>query len=293
MLCTLGWTGLSAQLLSPDAVAIANIQAEYAQLGLTKTDVAELRISDDYESRGVRHIYVQQYYQGVPVYNAIAGMHFKDGELAYRTSNLSTGFEEQLPIATPSITHYDAVVNAARPLDITKYDTPALVEQKEGVYTYSWGEISEEPITARLVFANLDGTLKLAWQIYISQINTSDMWVIDIDAASGQPLRRGNYTLYCSFNGSDSEKHKNSHMHVHKHTKACIDGAAHAAKTTNTTTETTIIDGSAYNVFPLGIEAPLFGGREIVQEPADLIASPFGWHDTNGQAGAEFTTNPW
>ena len=31
------------------------------------------------------------------------------------------------------------------------------------------------------------------------------------------------------------------------------------------------------------------GGRTVVVDPADSIGSPFGWHDTDGVAGAEFT----
>ncbi len=45
----------------------------------------------------------------------------------------------------------------------------------------------------------------------------------------------------------------------------------------------------SYNVYPLGIESPNHGGRQIINDPADASASPFGWYDTNGQAGAAFT----
>src|SRR5947207_10298201 len=44
-----------------------------------------------------------------------------------------------------------------------------------------------------------------------------------------------------------------------------------------------------YNVFPIPTKAPNDGSRQIVADPSDALASPFGWHDTNGAAGAEFT----
>lgn len=47
---------------------------------------------------------------------------------------------------------------------------------------------------------------------------------------------------------------------------------------------------NSYNVYAMPLEAPNEGGRTIVTDPADPVASPFGWHDTNGVAGAEFTT---
>lgn len=46
----------------------------------------------------------------------------------------------------------------------------------------------------------------------------------------------------------------------------------------------------SYRVFPVPVASPDYGARALVTNPADALASPFGWHDTNGIAGAEFTT---
>ncbi len=55
-------------------------------------------------------------------------------------------------------------------------------------------------------------------------------------------------------------------------------------------------DGSSYQVFEIPAESPNHtltpppaDGRTTVAQPADSLASPFGWHDTNGAAGAEST----
>ncbi len=45
-----------------------------------------------------------------------------------------------------------------------------------------------------------------------------------------------------------------------------------------------------YRVYRQPIESPNHGLRELAVNPRDATASPFGWHDTNGAAGAEFTT---
>ena len=49
------------------------------------------------------------------------------------------------------------------------------------------------------------------------------------------------------------------------------------------------IDDDSYNVFALPLESPSDGPRTVESNPADAVASPFAWHDTNGVAGAEFT----
>ena len=48
------------------------------------------------------------------------------------------------------------------------------------------------------------------------------------------------------------------------------------------------MDSDSYQVFALNLESPPEGPRTIETDPA-TSASPFGWHDTDGVAGAEFT----
>ena len=49
------------------------------------------------------------------------------------------------------------------------------------------------------------------------------------------------------------------------------------------------VAADSHRVYPLPTEAPSFGGRVLVSNPANATASPFGWNDTNGVAGAEST----
>jgi extracellular elastinolytic metalloproteinase len=49
------------------------------------------------------------------------------------------------------------------------------------------------------------------------------------------------------------------------------------------------IDRDSYRVFALPLVSPDEGPRSLVSDVADPVASPFGWHDTNGFPGAEFT----
>jgi len=47
---------------------------------------------------------------------------------------------------------------------------------------------------------------------------------------------------------------------------------------------------NSYRVFPLGSENPSRGDRVLLSNPSDPVASPYGWHDTDGTPGAEFLT---
>lgn len=48
--------------------------------------------------------------------------------------------------------------------------------------------------------------------------------------------------------------------------------------------------GGSYRVVPFNVESPNHGPRALISDPASSKASPYGWHDTNGISGAEFTT---
>ena len=48
-------------------------------------------------------------------------------------------------------------------------------------------------------------------------------------------------------------------------------------------------DNAQYRTFDFPVESPLYGSPSLLLSPADSLASPFGWHDVNGVAGAEYT----
>jgi extracellular elastinolytic metalloproteinase len=50
------------------------------------------------------------------------------------------------------------------------------------------------------------------------------------------------------------------------------------------------ISAASYRAFPPPVASPDHGVRPLLVDPHDPLASPFGWHDTNGAPGAEFTT---
>ena len=49
------------------------------------------------------------------------------------------------------------------------------------------------------------------------------------------------------------------------------------------------VDAASYNVYAGQTEGPSDGERTLVTDPYDPEASPYGWHDTDGADGAEYT----
>ena len=49
------------------------------------------------------------------------------------------------------------------------------------------------------------------------------------------------------------------------------------------------VNAASYNVYASPTESPDDGSRTLQTDPHDPVASPYGWHDTDGAAGAEYT----
>ena len=68
-----------------------------------------------------------------------------------------------------------------------------------------------------------------------------------------------------------------------------INKSKHNHKYTSNKSTKSVNDGSVYRVVPLPTPSPNHGPFESLTEPADPDASPFGWHDTDGVEGPEYT----
>ncbi|MEM6769035.1 MAG: M36 family metallopeptidase, partial [Bacteroidota bacterium] len=271
----------SATMFAQDAqMAIDFLQEKHADLGLTQEDVQDLRVTDDYTSGGIRHVYVAQQYRGIPIFNAQAALHYRGTRLLHRTTKrLEANLAANNLSTAPALSAQNAVRAAVGNVSAT-FGTPVEVGTEQGTLLFSLIDVSPEPIRARLVYFRTEAEgLRLAWDVTIDQYGThSDYWSIMIDAQNGDLLDQFNQVLKCTFS---------SRPHKHDYASAC----AHVkpVEAVAKTMVSGVADGSSYNVFPFGTESPLHGERMIVEEPADDIASPFGWHDTDGEDGPEFT----
>ena len=80
-----------------EETALQELKNNFADHGLSRTDVTELRVDNSYVSGGLTHVYVQQFHEGVAVQNALAGFHFnKAGELGFQTNNFIADLESRL-----------------------------------------------------------------------------------------------------------------------------------------------------------------------------------------------------
>ena len=127
------------------------------------------------------------------------------------------------------------------------------------------------PASLQLAFVAVKSKeLVLCYDIYLRPKQSKDYWNFQIDAATGEIVKKRNLMLECQTEKAHATEHKSVAFPEIEQQQAD--------------------DGFSYNVFPFPIESPVHGPRTIVTNPSDDIASPFGWHDLDGAPGHE-TTN--
>ncbi|MEM1327549.1 MAG: M36 family metallopeptidase [Bacteroidota bacterium] len=245
----------------------------------------EWLVTDATESpNGMRNIYFTQSKDGILVENSMVNIHLTpDDEVIYSAGGFIGDLQTSITNAE-SINVYQALRVAFEDLDWTYL--PAEVETIIGgaskAINLTYSDLAWIPIDAKLIYVPIDESeVKLTWAIDIYLEDGSHYWQFRVDAATATILQKRDAVISCTFDHpSPSCQHKH-HFHLRAETPQL--------SITPIAAPTAALMTPQYRVYPVGIESPNHGARELVDEPADVVASPFGWHDTNGVAGAEYT----
>jgi extracellular elastinolytic metalloproteinase len=278
---------------APDATkaALAHAQKNAASFGISAADVSDVAVVRSMTSAhtGVTHVSLQQRYRGIEVWNAIITVNVaRDGRILSSGSTFVADIAAAAGEQAVQTSNVEAVEAAADHLNL-KVDKSLRVMQRKGgaseSSTLSDGGIAARPIDAKLVWLPRNGEVRLAWQLEIDQDDGEHWWYAFVDAQTGESL--GQHDLIAR----DTADAIGAAIARPPGTTSALVAAAGALSALNATTVAAFpnIDGARYRVYPLPFESPNDGDRQLVSNAAHPVASPFGWHDTNGVAGPEFT----
>ncbi len=251
------------------------------------SDDAQWVITDQNTSSisGVNHIYYKQTVNGFEVYGTESGVHtLADGTMLSANNKFINTAANRATSTSPSITAIQAVQSAASQLGYTITEDLSVISAKnnQGQSTVlTNGGISVSEIPATLVYqANQEGQLVLSWDISIQEIERKNWWSVRVNATTGAIVDKNNWMVSCNL----EHDHSNHSSDTTNHNKNLYDIIDYCENDTFAT-----MPPNSYEVIAFPNESPFYSGRTIETNPQDLVASPFGWHDTNGVAGPEFT----
>jgi uncharacterized repeat protein (TIGR01451 family) len=277
IVCSLFYFGCGsaiAQNASNLELAKGHIYAKYPSLN-SESKVGWI-VTDEVKSKhnNVSHLYLRQTLDGIEIINVNLSAAILNGKVIHLAGKVLEKIERPAQGMNASLSREQAVHASATHLGISAGGTLARMDQStiKGATVFNNTALSVEPIPVKLVlWLGPKGELKLAYDLSIYPPDQQNWWSMRVDAQSGEILEQGNWVVKCSFD----EPHVHSDMNK--------------SRSHNDSPSLTLNGGEQYNVFAMPLESPNHGARSIVSSPFNPAASPFGWHDTNGVSGAEFT----
>jgi extracellular elastinolytic metalloproteinase len=249
---------LSATEAGRDPVDVAGefVKTHLAALGLEPGDLDDAETTDTTTNRttGSTHWYLRQRYRGIPVYNGQLQVNVnRDNRVVSVNNAFHPALADVVNVVAPVVPAEAALLSAASHLGIVSVTSPAALGAPVGdqqVTQIASAGVSTEPVKAALMWLPVRrDDVRLVWNFQVYAADGSHIYDMTVDAVSGD--------VWTRFDWAASDQ---------------------------------------YNVYPRPVESPSHttpaapaDGRVVVSNPADATASPFGWHDTDGVAGAEFT----
>lgn len=257
---------------SPDRALIDNYL--YKSFGNKATSIDYIITSKAPGTNGVEHIYGTQLFNTFPIFGTEFNLAAKDGEVLnfYHAFQFST---DKLKSTTFSLTPLDAFYKTQTSENQIVQKHYRFIQTGNGEYTLTDKTLSDEDIKVRQMWMVLEGKLRAVYEVSMYEKDHSHWYNTRVDAQSGLVINRNDWVTECLFHNSIE-----SHSHTSSLTRLKIDAVNGANK---------MDAGGSYTVFAYPLESPNHGNRTVVNDAENDDASPFGWHDVNGQVGPEYT----
>ncbi|MBK6274728.1 MAG: M36 family metallopeptidase [Saprospirales bacterium] len=271
-------------------IAIKFIKENKTNLQLSDQDIKDLVVAKQYHDdfTGFDRVIFQQSVNGLNFKNGYIGIHLKDGVVFNSTTNGVFDLKKQIPTTSPSIAAkialskaYSAVYpNEAKTVGQSRYNA------EEKAYIFGNENDLDNYAEVRLMIVKNDYEKAfLAWEVSFGNSKGTNVWHVEINALNGSLIAKRDMVHHCEF-GKGGYLNSNSTGTANSNKLLFVEDQ-------NTNGPSTSDDiqqlASAYRVYPFTVESPTYGSRVLITDPEDAVASPFGWHDTNGAAGAEST----
>ena len=275
---------LQAQVSDADkAIALEVVQKNSSRIGLQAADIDNSIVSATYIVPGsdVRMVYLQQSYKGIPVYNQLHVLAFRNEQLLSVTGSRVTGVEQKVNSnGQPAVDVMRAVQTALADVNAPARELVVPVNMFNEGRRFEFGSlgVSTENITAELLwYPATDGqTARLVWQVFAAPQNSSAYWLIRVDAMNNTVIGKENLTISCNWGPEGSENH-DGHQHQAN--------VPPAPKEMNTGVKKNfLINTATYRVVKYPAESPIHPGGSPVLVTDPWLLSPgaattLGWHN--------------
>jgi uncharacterized repeat protein (TIGR01451 family) len=294
LLTVFSFSALKAQLTESDITQTKQLVSKNAStIGLTANDLDNIIVSSTYQSvEGIRMVYLYQGYKGIPVYNQMHVLAFRNDKVVSVAGSSIPGFEKMVNniTGTPQLTSGEAVMTAIANCQIAASringSVTSPVINSFGKLDFGKLGVALENITAELFWYPVnEKEFRLVWQVFLAPEGSSDMWSTKVDAATGEVLGKYNYTVYCNWH-KDEQSSVNCNKEVHQQERKA-DGYKNLVVKKDEE-KPFAVNSATYRVVKFPAESPLHpgGSPSLHIDPWTLApgnATTLKWHNDGTQ----------
>ena len=186
----------------PNGDLILNYLLEHrATWGLSDSDLTDLTVASSHtdERTEITHVYVQQHFDQILVYNAIATIGIKNGKVFSAMNTLVPNMAALVNSTTPSLLPAHAILKTIDHFQLEMPNDIQYIANSGNDFTFSSESLSDNTIPVTLVLYPHNGTLRLSWDLHIELKNDNHWWSARVDAITGEILDTNDLVLNCEF----------------------------------------------------------------------------------------------
>lgn len=264
-------------------LALGFIEKHASQIGLSVSDLKNIGISSTYQTAdGIRMVYAQQTFEGLPLHNQMLVLAFRNGQLLSSSGVILPQVDQRIEGSErkATVSAFEAVKTAI--LDV-KIQMPALMPpftDDKGRQNFGRPGKYFTDITAHLIWVPVnDKQVRLAWEIELAPEQSSDHWMIRVDANTNQVINKNNYTVYEHFGNPHGSNCQDGHKHNDQAQTKLNAGADRLVQPEGPLA----VNSATYRVIPYPAESPIHPGgtAALVTDPWNLAsgnATSLQWH---------------
>ena len=270
--------------------AIAHARADAHARGLDSATLGELVVAHAHRDPDLDldYVYLQQRLDGIPVRGARASVALRGRSVVSYAHSLEPAADGLVGAvaprsARPRIGDREALERAAAVFGIVP---PAALAPRSGAVdgrrAYGTPAYARLPVTVEDYYLReASGRLRRCRGVQLALAGQSSDYLVSVDAVTGDVVEVVDRTNRCAFGHARPRARGGSRERTPRGATALTSrppppGGRDA-------------ESASYRVFAWPAESPSHGVHAFADDPADATASPFGWHDTDGEPGAEFT----
>ena len=259
-----------ASLPPQEQIVNERIQSIYKQKGYSPTYIITNKVKS---SGNVTIYYGKQTINNIPIYKTEFNITIKDLVVINVNHKFILNAESFIQNYEYSLTPAEAIRRVAPQKFSTSFKVVSN-DEKECVIVDPL--LSDRPIKVNKIWVILGKNGFPAYDVSIYNIDHKHWFNTRINGLTGAIIDQNDWVAHCNLthlgrNGSSSKYLSNTPINTD-------------LQAINKTTST-----ASYHVFAFPVESPNHGSRSVVTSPEDAQASPYGWHDTDGSSGEEYT----